>query len=71
MEPNGSNEPPGIDEPALEARAQALLARHGPKALQRMVDDIQHALRLGDEASAAYSARLLDRIQCLIDTRNK
>lgn len=40
------------EEQMLEGLAQALLAEHGPKALQRLVDDIQQALRLGDDTKA-------------------
>jgi hypothetical protein len=51
------------EEQMLESLAQALLAEHGPKALQRLVDDIQQALRLGDDTKAAHCERVLVRIE--------
>lgn len=55
------------EEQTLEGLAQALLAEHGPKALQRMVDDIQQALRLGDDTKADQCAQVLAQIERLLD----
>lgn len=70
MEPNGSDGLPGSDEHALEVRVQALLAQHGAKALQCIIDDIQQALHLGDEAAAEESAQLLRLAEQMIGTRH-
>jgi hypothetical protein len=63
MELDGLGEPASIDETALEVRAGELIAELGRGAMQRMVDEIQHALRLGDESAAAQHQRLLRRIE--------
>lgn len=55
----------------LEGLAQALIAEHGPKALQRLVDDILQALRLGDEKTAAECERVLAQIERLAQTQNQ
>lgn len=55
------------EEQALERQAHAILAEHGPKALQRMVDDIQQALRLGDDTTAEHCAQVLACLRKLLD----
>lgn len=67
MELDGTDGSHRTEEQALEGLAQALLAEHGPKALQRLVDDIQQALRLGDEERAAQCAQVLAQIERLLD----
>lgn len=58
----GSGNTPISDEEALDVRANELLASHGRRAMQVVVDEIQHALRAGDEATARRQHRLLEAI---------
>ncbi|MBB6122814.1 hypothetical protein [Sphingobium subterraneum] len=58
MEHDGCGEPSGIDEHSLEVRAGEMIAMFGRQAMQRVVDEIQHALRLRDIAQAEHSERL-------------
>lgn len=63
MELDGSARPPALGEAALEARAGAMIARFGRNAMQRVVDEIQRALRRGDDKEAEEHHRLLRRIE--------
>jgi len=52
-----------MDEKTLEAQAGALIAAHKHRAMQLVVDDIQHAVRLGNDETAEEFQRLLRRIE--------
>jgi hypothetical protein len=62
-ENGGCGEPTDIDEHSLEVRAGEMIAMFGQQAMQRVVDEIQHALRLRDIAQAERSERLLRQIE--------
>lgn len=53
MELFGFGEPPEIDEQALDARADELLIALRRESMQRVVDEIQRALRPGEANPAA------------------
>lgn len=61
-EPGGFGTPPEADKAVLDARADELFAALGRKAMQRVVDEIQRALLLGDDAKAEEHHRVLRRI---------
>lgn len=63
MELDGSKEPPRSNDMMLETQADRMIAQHGPRAMQRVVDEIQHALRQGDEDCAKEGQDLLRRIE--------
>jgi len=63
MELDGSEEPPRSSDEMLETQARRMIAQHGPRAMQRVVDEIQHALRQGNEDCAEERQDLLRRIE--------
>lgn len=63
MELDGSEEPPRSSDEMLETQAGRMIAKHGPRAMQRVVDEIQHALRQGNEDCAEERQDLLRRIE--------
>lgn len=63
MELDGSEEPPRSSDEMLETQAGRMIAMHGQRAMQRVVDEIQHALRQGDEDRAEERQSLLRRIE--------
>lgn len=60
---DGSEQPPGHSDEALEIQAGRMIVEHGQRAMQRVVDEIQHALRRGDEGQAEERQNLLRRIE--------
>lgn len=54
---------PISDEEALGVQAGELIAAHGRRAAQYVVDEIQHALRLDDEARAQQKSDLLRMVE--------
>ena len=62
-ENGGCGEPTDIDEHSLEIRAGEMIAMFGQQAMQRVVDEIQHALRTDDVPRAESAERLLRRIE--------
>ena len=54
---------PIIDEEALGVQASELIAVHGRRAAQCVVDEIQHALRLNDEPLAQQKSDLLRMVE--------
>ncbi len=63
MERDGSEEPPRSSDEMLETQAGRMIAQHGPRAMQCVVDEIQRALRQGDEECAQERQGLLRRIE--------